>query len=210
MTNGVWSATARGSVRGLRLIANAAMAPTATSAAPIITAGFMPSTNCWPEAVAAVDGEHGGQHGDTCSFTNAAAFSFAPSQDRTSLRSFVTGFCHSGPPVAALRRRPRHEGSQRQRARGSVATRALQRVRNVDAGRLGLASSRPSTPSVPRPKAKWGHKGDTNVRRVGVCWAELGSPRQPRKRPASGSLEPNTGQSCGCRRRGLEPPTRGL
>jgi CubicO group peptidase (beta-lactamase class C family) len=49
VTNGAWSATTRGSVRGLRLIANAAMAPTATSAAPIITAGFMPSTNCWPE-----------------------------------------------------------------------------------------------------------------------------------------------------------------
>src|SRR4051812_46387826 len=47
--NGAWSATASGSVCGLRLIANAAMAPTATSAAPIITAGFMPSTNCWPE-----------------------------------------------------------------------------------------------------------------------------------------------------------------
>jgi len=49
VTNGAWSATATGSVCGLRLIANAAMAPTATSAAPIITAGFMPSTNCWPE-----------------------------------------------------------------------------------------------------------------------------------------------------------------
>src|SRR5688572_28056894 len=43
VTNGAWSATPAGSVRGLRLIANAAMAPTATSAAPIITAGFMPS-----------------------------------------------------------------------------------------------------------------------------------------------------------------------
>src|SRR4051794_11951360 len=49
VTNGVWSATARGSVRGLRLIANAATAPTATSTAPMRTAGFMPSTNCWPE-----------------------------------------------------------------------------------------------------------------------------------------------------------------
>src|SRR5215208_2286601 len=49
VTNGAWSATTRGAVRGLRLIANAARAPTATSAAPIVTAGFMPSTNCWPE-----------------------------------------------------------------------------------------------------------------------------------------------------------------
>ena len=39
-------ATGRCSGYGLRLMANAAMAPTATSAAPIVTAGFMPSTNC--------------------------------------------------------------------------------------------------------------------------------------------------------------------
>src|SRR5436190_2707718 len=39
-------ATATCSGCGLRLMANAAIAPTATSAAPIMTAGFMPSTNC--------------------------------------------------------------------------------------------------------------------------------------------------------------------
>src|SRR3954447_5463824 len=49
VTNGVSSTTATGSVRGLVLIANAAMAPTATSAAPIMTAGSMPSTNSCPE-----------------------------------------------------------------------------------------------------------------------------------------------------------------
>jgi hypothetical protein len=38
-----------------------------------------------------------------------------PSQESTSLRVFVTGFCHSANPVTGLRRLPRHDGSHRQR-----------------------------------------------------------------------------------------------
>src|SRR3954471_5623124 len=43
------SPTLTGAMRGALLMANAATAPTPTSAAPMNTAGFMPSTNCWPE-----------------------------------------------------------------------------------------------------------------------------------------------------------------
>ncbi len=65
VTNGAWSVITRGSVRGLRLIANAAMAPNGDERGADHHGGIHAVDELLARAVPAVDGEHQGQHGVT-------------------------------------------------------------------------------------------------------------------------------------------------
>ena len=137
--------------------------------------------------------------------------SAAASQVRTSARFLTTGFCHSGLPVTGCRRRPRHEGVQRQRAEGSSYGRAVRRVRDVDARESGLApvGHDPSRDERLELCPTGDTEGDTTGPCEGFRWGSLGSDGRPRIF-AKGLLERRKRPRSGMPEEGLEPPTRGL